>query len=73
MEEKDYKKWLISFYSYARHVATIREGIEHVSKKEEFDREVVMFYISSGSDGYDGKMPLSSPKSSQQKFISIFR
>ena len=38
--EHEHRKCLVSFYSYARQIASIREKIALTFKKEEFDHEV---------------------------------
>ena len=38
--EHEHRKCLVSFYSYARQIASIREKITLTFKKEEFDHEV---------------------------------
>ena len=42
IEEKDHRKCMLSFYSYARQLSTMRERITKLYKKEEFDYEVYL-------------------------------
>ena len=39
--EQEHRKCLVSFYSYARQIASIREKISLTFKREEFDHEVI--------------------------------